>query len=321
MSSRITRQATVPADLGGKRFDQALAAMFPDYSRSRLRDWIDEGAALLDGRPVRPRQTVLGGELVTLEATAEVRADDAPQAIPLEIVYEDAAVLVVNKAPGMVVHPGAGNAEGTLVNALLHHDEGLAALPRAGLVHRLDKLTSGLLIVARTEPAYTALVAAMEARRITRRYRAVVVGELTGGGTVDAPIGRHPTRRTRMAVLAGGVGGAREAVTHYRIAQRLEGYTVLDLQLETGRTHQIRVHMAHLGHPLVGDPEYGGRLRLPPAASQELVATLRAFRRQALHAMQLRFAHPLGGEELLLDSPLPSDLLALIQALAAPRGR
>ncbi len=319
MTGKITLQARVPESLAGKRFDQALALMFPDHSRSRLREWIDRGEARLEGAPAKPRQKVLGGEQVTLEAQVPVRADDSPQDIPLQVVHEDAAVLVIDKPAGLVVHPGAGNASNTLVNALLHHDPALAVLPRAGLVHRLDKLTSGLLMVARTLEAHTAMVAALEAREITRQYRAVAVGEMTGGGTVDAPIGRHPTRRTRMAVRPIHDQAARPAVTHYRVAERLQGFTVVDLRLETGRTHQIRVHMAHLGYPLVGDPEYGGRLRLPPAARQETVEALRGFRRQALHAARLEFDHPASGDRLVLECPLPEDMTALLAALRLPR--
>ncbi|MEO0422086.1 MAG: 23S rRNA pseudouridine(1911/1915/1917) synthase RluD [Pseudomonadota bacterium] len=319
MTGKISLQARVPESLAGKRFDQALALMFPDHSRSRLREWIDSGEARLEGAPAKPRQKVLGGEQVTLDAQAPVRADDLPQDIPLQVVFEDEAVLVIDKPAGLVVHPGAGNATHTLVNALLHHDPSLEVLPRAGLVHRLDKLTSGLLMVARTLEAHTALVAALEARDITRQYRAVAVGEMTGGGTVNAAIGRHPSRRTRMAVRPADDSAARSAVTHYRVAERLVGFTVVDLRLETGRTHQIRVHMAHLGYPLVGDPEYGGRLRLPPGARPVAVEALRGFRRQALHAARLAFAHPMSGEPLALESPLPEDMVGLLEALRLPR--
>ncbi|MEM9383656.1 MAG: 23S rRNA pseudouridine(1911/1915/1917) synthase RluD [Pseudomonadota bacterium] len=319
MTAKISRQARVPESLAGKRFDQALALLFPDHSRSRLREWIDSGEARLEGVPAKPRQKVLGGEQVTLEARAPVRAQDLPQDIPLEVVFEDEAVLVIDKPAGLVVHPGAGNATHTLVNALLHRDPALEVLPRAGLVHRLDKLTSGLLMVARTLEAHTVLVAALEARDITRQYRAVALGEMTGGGTVDAAIGRHPARRTRMAVRPPDDGAARPAVTHYRVAERLAGFTVVDLRLETGRTHQIRVHMAHLGYPLVGDPEYGGRLRLPPAARAATVDALRGFRRQALHAARLAFAHPTSGQPLSFESPVPADMSALLEALRLPR--
>ncbi len=314
MSELIEHQAVVPAELAGLRFDQALARMFPDYSRSRLREWIERGEARLEGAAARPRQRVLGGERVALRAEVAARTADAPEAIPLDIVHQDEAVIVIDKPAGLVVHPGAGNRDGTLVNALLALEPGLEALPRAGLVHRLDRLTSGLLLVARTLPAHTRLVADLQARAVTRQYRAVVCGRMTGGGTVDAPIGRHPVRRTQMAVRE---EGGRPARTHYRVAERLADHTVVDVRLETGRTHQIRVHMAHIGHPLVGDPEYGGRLRLPRGAGEELRAVLTGFRRQALHASRLIFTHPVSGERLDLSSALPADMVRLVAALRA----
>jgi 23S rRNA pseudouridine1911/1915/1917 synthase len=313
MTAPIELSAIVPAALAGTRFDQALARMFPDYSRSRLREWLDQGQILLDGAVVKARHRVIGGEQVCVSARPGPESEDVPEPIALDIVHQDEGVIVIDKPAGMVVHPGAGNPAGTLVNALLHHAPELAALPRAGLVHRLDKLTSGLIVAARTEPAYTRLVAAMQAREVVRQYRALVSGEMTGGGTVDAPIGRHPHRRTLMSVRE--EGGGRRAVTHYRLAERLPGFTLIDVRLQTGRTHQIRVHMAHIGYPLVGDPEYGGRLRLPPGADERLAATLRGFRRQALHATRLAFAHPLSGEAIECVSPLAPDIVTLLDAL------
>jgi 23S rRNA pseudouridine1911/1915/1917 synthase len=313
MPDTIQLHAVVPVALAGDRFDQALAKLFPNYSRARLRNWVEGGQVLLDGEVVKPRHRVLGGEQVDLRADIEQHGDDAPEAIPLDIAFEDDAVIVVNKPAGMVVHPGAGNREGTLVNALLHHAPELAALPRAGLVHRLDKLTSGLIVAARSDAAHQRLAAALQARHVSRHYQALVSGEMTGGGRVDAPIGRHPTRRTLMSVLPAGRG--RDAVTHYRLAERLVDFTLLDVRLETGRTHQIRVHMAHVGHPLVGDPEYGGRLRLPRGADDDTTRVLRGFRRQALHACHLAFVHPITGEPVRVDSPLPEDMSALLQAL------
>jgi 23S rRNA pseudouridine1911/1915/1917 synthase len=305
------QEASVPLSLAGKRFDQALAEMFPDFSRSRLTEWIKSGDALLDGQAVRPRDPVRGGESVALNVRTEVETTAEPENIPFELVYEDADVLVVNKAAGLVVHPGAGNPRGTLVNALLHRDPALAALPRAGIVHRLDKDTSGVMVVARTLPAHTALVAQLAARDVHRQYLAVVSGALVSGGTADAAIDRHPRDRVRMAVREDG----RAAVTHFRLRERFHAHTLLECRLETGRTHQIRVHMAHLKHPIVGDQLYGGPLKLPRGANTELVEALRGFRRQALHAEVLEFAHPVGGAPVRTAAPAPADMQALLRAL------
>ena len=313
-SDRITeREAQVPASEAGRRFDAVLAGLFPEFSRSRLAGWIRSGEVLLDGRQARPRDPVSGGERVTLAARLEVETAAVAQDIPLRVLHEDAEVLVIDKPAGLVVHPGAGNADGTLVNALLHRDPGLALLPRAGVVHRLDKDTSGVMVVARTLQAQTALVAQLAAREVHRQYLAVVVGALVSGGTVEAPIDRHPRDRVKMAVREDG----RDAVTHYRLRERFRAHTALECRLETGRTHQIRVHMAHLRHPIVGDPLYGGPLRLPKGASDELAAALRGFRRQALHAETLQFAHPASGEPIRCAAPVPEDMLALMAALRA----
>jgi 23S rRNA pseudouridine1911/1915/1917 synthase len=293
------------------RLDQALAEVFPDFSRSRLKEWILAGLVRVDGRQPRPRDRVVGGERVEVEAVLETASEARAQAIPLVIRYEDAELIVVDKPAGLVVHPGAGNPDQTLQNALLHHAPELAALPRAGIVHRLDKSTSGLLAVARTLEAHTRLVRALQARAVEREYDAIVMGVLTAGGTIDAPIGRHPTRRTSMSVREGG----RPAVTHYRVLNRFHAHTHVRVRLETGRTHQIRVHLAHIDHPLVGDPQYG-RLRLPPGASAELVAALRAFRRQALHASRLALPHPRSDETVVCESPLPTDMQSLLAVLA-----
>jgi len=305
------RTARVPESAAGRRFDAVLAELFPDHSRSRLAGWIRSGEVLLDGRTVRPRDPVRGGEAVALEAVIETQVRAGPEDIPLRILHEDADVLVLDKPAGLVVHPGAGNPTGTLVNALLHHDAGLAALPRAGIVHRLDKDTSGVMMVARTLAAHTALVAQLAAREVHRQYLAVVVGALVSGGTADAAIDRHPRDRIRMAVREDG----RAAVTHFRLRERFRAHTLLECRLETGRTHQIRVHMAHLKHPIVGDPLYGGPLRLPKGASDGLVEALRGFRRQALHAESLAFAHPATGEPVRCEAPVPDDLQALVAAL------
>ena len=308
-----TLQAPVPEHLAGRRFDQALAEMFPEYSRSRLTEWIKSGAALLGGEQVRPRDPVHDGQQVTLVVERTVETTAEAEAIPLSIVFEDEDVLVIDKPAGLVVHPGAGNPRGTLVNALLHFDARLAEVPRAGIVHRLDKDTSGLMVVARSLRAHAALVEQLSEREVHRQYVAVVVGSMIAGGSVRAPIGRHATDRVRQAVVAEGQG--RDAVTHYRVRERFRAHTVVECRLETGRTHQIRVHMAHVKHPIVGDPLYGGSFRLPKAATPELTETLRTFKRQALHAERLAFRHPVGGHEVESHAPLPADLQALIATL------
>ena len=315
-ASPSSRQARVPDAAAGRRFDAVLAELFPEFSRSRLSDWIKSGAALLDGAPARPRDLLRGGELATLDAVLEVETDALPEDIPLSVLYEDEHVLVIDKPAGLVVHPGAGNPTGTLVNALLFRDPALAKVPRAGVVHRLDKDTSGVMVVARTVQAQTALVEQLSAREVHRQYLAVVCGALVAGGTVDAPIDRHPRDRLRMAVREDG----RDAVTHYRLRERFRAHTALECRLETGRTHQIRVHMAHLKHSIVGDPLYGGALKLPKGASDELVAQLRGFKRQALHAETLEFMHPISGEPVRNSAPVPADLQALMQALREDTG-
>ena len=305
------RSALVPGSAAGRRFDAVLAELFPEYSRSRLAEWIKSGDALLDGRPARPRDPVRGGEAVTLEVVLQVQTDAAPEDIPLDILHEDPSVFVLDKPAGLVVHPGAGNPAGTLVNALLHRDPALAALPRAGIVHRLDKETSGVMVVARTLPAHTALVEQLSARGVHRQYLAVVNGALVSGGTANAAIDRHPKDRIRMAVREDG----REAITHYRLRERFRAHTALECRLETGRTHQIRVHMASLKHPIVGDPLYGGPLKLPRGATPELVEVLRNFKRQALHAETLEFAHPISCAPIRCTAPVPADLRQLMDAL------
>ena len=303
--------ATVPDSAAGRRFDAVLAELFPDFSRSRLAGWIKSGDALLDGKPARPRDPVHGGEQVSLNAALGIETEALPQDIPLEVLYEDEAVFVIDKPAGLVVHPGAGNPDGTLVNALLHRDGNLNLLPRAGIVHRLDKDTSGVMVVARTLPAQTRLVEMLSARDVHRQYLAIVSGALVSGGTADFPIDRHPRDRLRMTVRADG----RDAVTHYRLRERFRAHTALECRLETGRTHQIRVHMQHLKHPIIGDPLYGGALKLPKAASDELVAALRGFKRQALHAEVLEFAHPLTGAAVRCEAPVAADMRALMKAM------
>ncbi len=303
----------IPPEQAGQRLDQALAALLPEHSRSRLKSWIDNGEVLVDGSARRPRDKVSGGEKVVISAALPEDVRAAPQDIPVVLVHEDRHVFVVNKPAGFVVHPGAGNPDNTLQNALLALDPKLARLPRAGIVHRLDKDTSGLLVVARTLAAHTALVRMLEDRDIHREYEAVCRGVMTAGGTVDAPIDRHPTDRVRMAVRQGG----RESVTHYRVIRRFRAHTHVRVQLETGRTHQIRVHLAHAGFPIIGDRVYGGRLALPKGASEELRQALKDFPRQALHAARLAFAHPVTGKPVECVAPLPADMQGLLRVLAA----
>jgi 23S rRNA pseudouridine1911/1915/1917 synthase len=306
------RVAIIPHEQGGRRLDQVLVELFPEYSRSRLAAWVKDGRVLLDAQRVRAREKVLGGEEVTLEIEADAQTELTGEPIPLDVVFEDAGLLVINKPAGLVVHPGAGNPSGTLVNALLFHDPALAALPRAGVVHRLDKDTTGLMVIARTLRAHKALVEQLQARAISREYRAVVQGRVTAGGTLDAPIGRHRVDRTRMAVRDDG----RTAITHYRVLARYRHHSLLRVMLETGRTHQIRVHMAQLRHPIVGDPVYGGRLAIPRGATQRLAEALRGMRRQALHAGRLALAHPVSGEPMHWEAPLPADMQELVEALS-----
>ena len=304
----------LPQEAAGLRFDQALARSLPQYSRARLKDWIDSGLVQVDGRPLRGKDKVLGGEQVQIEAQLPVQnAGVAPESMPVEVVHKDRALLVINKPAGLVVHPGAGNRAHTLQNALLSLDPKLALVPRAGLIHRLDKDTSGLLVIARTPEAHTALVAAMAACEITREYLAVCIGVVTAGATIDEPIGRHRTQRTRMVVRADG----RPSVTHYRVLKRFRGHTLLRVTLETGRTHQIRVHLAHAGFPVIGDPVYGGRRRLVANCSARLEKQLRGFTRQALHAARLSLTHPTTGRELEFEAPVPKDMQQLLDALEA----
>jgi len=295
----------------GRRLDQALAELLPQYSRTRIQRWIEEGAVQVNGLAPRARDVVTGGEQALVEARVLPETGVAAEDLPLDLVHRDAAIIVINKPPGLVVHPGAGNREHTLQNALLAHDPKLARVPRAGLVHRIDKDTSGLLVVARTLEAHTALVAMLAAHEIEREYLALCSGAMTGGGTVDEPIGRHRTQRTKMAVRSDG----RSAVTHYRIEKRYRAHTLARVRLETGRTHQIRVHLAHVGYPIVGDPVYGGRRRLPPGATPQLRDALESFHRQALHAAQLSFAHPKSGKPVSYSAPLPGDFAGLLAAL------
>jgi 23S rRNA pseudouridine1911/1915/1917 synthase len=308
-----THSLDLSLDLAGLRLDQALARVLPQYSRARLQGWIEAGAVQVDGRLLRGRDKVLGGERVLIEAHIEADLQVTAEALPLDIVFKDRSLLVINKPPGLVVHPGAGNAAHTMQNALLAFDPKLAIVPRAGIVHRLDKDTSGLLVVARTPEVHTALVAALAEREVERHYIALCTGVMTAGGTVDEPIGRHRSQRTRMAVRSDG----RPAVTHYRVLKRFRAHTLVRAELETGRTHQIRVHLAHIGFPVVGDPAYAGRRRTPAGASARLVALLAEFKRQALHAARLKLEHPVTGKEVEWEAPLPADMTQLVAAMEA----
>lgn len=311
MPDTIRVNAVIPDALANSRLDQAAAQLFPDYSRARLQGWIKSGALTINRQQARPRDKVLGGEQLELLATLQDEGEWQPQVIDFGLLYEDEALIVLNKPAGLVVHPAAGHADGTLINALLNHCPSLAQLPRAGIVHRLDKDTSGLMVVAKTPAAHHALVKQLQARSVHREYEALVFGRLTGGGVVSEPIGRHPRQRKKMAV----VGGGKEAVTHYRLIRRFGHFSHVRCLLETGRTHQIRVHMAHIHHPLIGDPLYAGRPRIPKGASAALIDAVRAFSRQALHARRLELLHPLSGEAAQWESELPEDFTALRRVL------
>ena len=311
---QITLSAEVQPEQMGQRLDQTLAELFPEYSRSRLKTWIEADLVKLNDRITNlPREKVLGGEKIEITVEVEDETRFEPENIPLNIVYEDDDIIVINKPKDLVVHPGAGNPNGTVLNALLYHYPPIAEVPRAGIVHRLDKDTTGLMVVAKTIPAQTKLVRDLQKRKITREYEAIASGIMTKGGTVDQPMARHATKRTLMAVHPMG----KPAVTHYRIMENYRNYTRLRLRLETGRTHQIRVHMAHIAHPLLGDQTYGGRPRPPKNASEDFMEVLRNFKRQALHAVMLRLAHPITGEMMEWYAPLPDDFVELLNALKA----
>ncbi len=312
MESRIHEQLTAADNPAGQRLDQLLADALPDFSRSKLSQWIKQGHVQVDGARAKPSQRLYGGEAVSVDAPLENQVDDRPQSLDLDLVHTDEHFFVVNKPPGLVVHPAAGHADGTLLNALLHRDEALKKLPRAGIVHRLDKDTSGLLVVARTPIAHSSLVRQLEERTVSRRYWTLVYGRLVSGGTVDLPLGRHPVDRKKMAVREDG----KAAVTHYRVLRRFKSFSELSVKLETGRTHQIRVHLSQQRFPIVGDRQYGGRLRSPAGAGEGLLNALNSLRRQALHAVRLAFDHPASGDRVSFEVPLPDDLAALARAVA-----
>ena len=311
MTEKIHFTLSIPDDLGGIRLDQALAKLLPDYSRTQIQEWIKNSNITVDNKPCKPRDTVIGGEEIIIHAFLKPQPAWQAQPIELNIIYEDDALLVINKPIGMVVHPAAGNPDNTLLNALLHHAPELKLLPRAGIIHRLDKDTSGLLVIAKTQQALVNLTAQMKARTITRLYQAIVCGLLTSGGMIDEPIGRHPIQRKKMTVTETG----KPSVTHFRIIERYRNHTRIRVQLETGRTHQIRVHMAHIHYPILGDPVYGGRLQLPRGASPALIEKLRHFKHQALHAHELGLIHPVTQKPMRWQVPLPEDIQDLIRVL------
>jgi 23S rRNA pseudouridine1911/1915/1917 synthase len=312
MNQESRLSANIPSELAGQRLDQALPALFADITRSRLQQWIEDGRVILNGRVPRKRDKVKEGDAVELRVPPPLESGWKAQALPLEIVHEDSELLVINKPPGLVVHPGAGNPEGTLLNALIAHAPKLARLPRAGIVHRLDKDTSGLLVVAKTEHARQNLIEQLREHSVEREYLTIVNGVIVAGGTIEAPIGRHRTQRTRMAVSRHG----KPAISHYRVMKKYRAHTLVQVKLESGRTHQIRVHMAHLHYPVVGDPVYGGRLRIPTGAGENLKIVLRGFKRQALHALKLSLVHPGTAKRLQWATSVPEDIRKLMEALA-----
>ena len=307
----IQQSFEIDSDLGGSRLDQALQQLMPDYSRSRIQDWIQQGFVLTNRRLCKPRQKVFPGDRVDLDVPEQARVADSPQPVEFELLYEDEDILVVDKPAGLVVHPAAGHQDGTLVNGLLACDPRLEQLPRAGIVHRLDKDTTGVMVVARNLRAHRWLVEELQARRVKREYVAIARGVVTAGRSIEAAIGRHPQQRKKMSVQKNG----KPALTHFQVARKFRHYSLLRLQLETGRTHQIRVHLAHIHHPLLGDPVYGGRTRIPAGVNPALAECIQGFRRQALHAERLSFVHPSNGEAISLEAPLPADFRQLLEAL------
>jgi len=306
-----TLQIIIPSRMTGLRLDSSLAEMLPDYSRSKITAWIKSGDALISGKIFKPKDKVIGDEIVYLTLNQKQNNDWTAEAIPLNIVYEDEDIIVINKQFGLVTHPGAGNWTGTLANALLYYDSTLSRLDRAGIVHRLDKNTSGLMVIARNEKSQKYLVEQLQSHLVDREYSAIVYGHMIAGGTVDEPIGRDPKDRVKQTVLSSG----KDAITHYRAIDRFKNHTHVKAILETGRTHQIRVHLSHVGHSLIGDPMYGGRVRFPKKASEELKEALLSFKRQALHSKKLTLIHPMSGESMSWKANLPDDMAILLEVL------
>lgn len=311
MNIDTKKNLTIPDTYASERLDLVLAKLMPEYSRTQIKDWMDAGHILVDGKTAKGKTKVKGGENISVDAIAKVQPEWEAQDITLNIEYEDDSLIIINKPPGLVVHPGAGNANSTLLNALLHHAPDLHLLPRAGIIHRLDKDTSGLLVIAKTQPAYRQLSQQLKKREIVREYQAIVYGSMISGGTVDAPLDRHPRERKRRTVTETG----KPATTHYRVAEKFRAHTRLKLRLETGRTHQIRVHMQHIRHPIVGDPVYGGRLQLIKGMTPELKEAIKNFRRQALHAFAIGLTHPETHEFMQFEIALPEDMQQLLTIL------
>ncbi len=311
MNELIQIDTVIPEEMSGKRLDKALAKLLPEHSRARLQGWIRDGYVLIDKKLMRPRDKIQGGEQVEIQAEIEVQISASPENIPLQIVFEDEYLIIINKPAGLIVHPGAGNPQHTLMNALLHHDQKLDQVPRAGIVHRLDKDTSGLLVIARTPQSHTSLVKQLQTRDMHREYVTIVSGTMTAGGTIDQPIGRHPKHRTRMAIVKNG----RTAITHYRIIRKYRHHTQLQVNLETGRTHQIRVHMTWHHHPIIGDPVYGTKKQLVKGMDANLANIVTAFPRQALHARAIQLLHPHSDKLMTWEAPIPEDITALIDSL------
>lgn len=310
-ATRLSLQFQLDESYLGQRIDQVAALIWNEFSREKLKQWLKDGHLLVNGNTVKPKYKCEGNELLTLDVELEVQTKSLPENIPLNVVYEDDDIIVINKPVGMVVHPGAGNTTGTLVNALLYHYPKSAELARAGLVHRIDKDTSGLLVVAKNLEAQFSLSKQLAKKSVYRLYDLVVYGNIIAGGTIDEPIKRHPVDRVKMAVLPGG----RDAVTHYNVKERFQHFTRVQARLETGRTHQIRVHFSYLGFGLVGDSVYMSRVRVPAGASELLADTLRGFKRQALHAAKLGLIHPRSGEEMMFEAPWAEDFAQLIEVL------
>ena len=303
----------IPERMTGQRLDVALSEMLPDYSRSKITDWIKSGEALINDKTFKPKDKVNGSEMVELTISQKQNNDWLGEDIPLKVVFEDEDIIVLNKAVGIVTHPGAGNWSGTLANALLYYEPKLATLDRAGIVHRLDKNTSGLMVVARNEKSQKYLVEQLQTHSVSREYSAIVYGHMVAGGTIDNPINRDTKDRVKQAVSSHG----KEAITHYRVIHRYQNHTHVKAILETGRTHQIRVHLSHIGHPLIGDTMYGGKVRFPRKADAILKEALVSFKRQALHARKLTLTHPISGELMSWKAPLPEDMLVLLDVLSA----
>jgi 23S rRNA pseudouridine1911/1915/1917 synthase len=311
MIDKLQLEAVITDDLSGKRLDQALAIVFSEHSRSRLQQWIKNGTVLVNNRILRQRDQVYSGDRISINTELPAETTCNAEKIPLTVIYEDEELIILNKPAGMVVHPGAGNREHTLLNALLHYDPVLNRIPRAGIVQRLDKDTTGIMVVARTEESHTYLVRQLKRRMIKREYMALATGVMTSGGKIDQPIGRHPVHRTRMAVVEKG----KPSMTHYRIIKKYPAHTLIRVQLETGRTHQIRVHMAYIHHPIAGDPVYGGQGKSPRGVSENICTAVKALRRQALHACFLGLTHRVTGESCNWEAPLPDDFQSLLQLL------